>query len=94
MRVWLDDIRPAPKDWVWCKTVTEAQIALRSGTVENLSLDHDLGAQPDGDGIKLVLWLCEDGRHWPKNKPTVHSRNPVGAENMMALIERYGPYGS
>jgi len=92
MKIWLDDLRPAPKGWLWCKSVTEAQIALRSGAVENLSLDHDLGNQDDGDGIKLVLWLCEAEKFWPRSRPTVHSRNPVGRENMLALIQRYGPY--
>jgi len=26
---------------------------------------------------------------WPEHKPTVHSANPVGRENMLATIERY-----
>lgn len=25
MRLWLDDIRPAPDGWVWCKSVNEAK---------------------------------------------------------------------
>lgn len=92
MKVWLDDLREPPgEDWVHVRTVTEAQIVLRSKKVEDLSLDHDLGNQPDGDAIKLVLWMAEEDV-WPKNRPTIHSRNPVGRENMNAVIERYGPY--
>lgn len=42
------------------------------------------------DGTKLVLWMAETG-HWPKQKPFVHSANPVGRERMRGLIDRYFP---
>jgi hypothetical protein len=29
---------------------------------------------------------------WPSDGIVVHSWNPVGAENMVAMIDRYGPY--
>ena len=43
------------------------------------------------NGKHFVLWMIEHNC-WPKNKPTVHSMNPVGRETMLALIGRYGPY--
>ena len=46
MKVWLDDLRVAPQGWVWAKTVSEAQNLLQNGNVEEMSLDHDLGAYP------------------------------------------------
>ena len=46
MNLWLDDVRPAPKGWIWVKTVRDAQELLSSGKVERASLDHDLGPQP------------------------------------------------
>lgn len=42
------------------------------------------------DGTKLVQWMIETG-HWPRQKPSVHSANPVGAERMRGLINRYWP---
>lgn len=42
------------------------------------------------DGTKLVQWMIETG-NWSKQKPTVHSANPVGRERMRALIDRYYP---
>lgn len=39
-------------------------------------------------GYDFVKWMCETGR-WPVIKPRVHSMNPVGRDNMQALIERY-----
>jgi hypothetical protein len=41
-------------------------------------------------GYDLVIWMVETG-HWPHNKPTVHSSNPVGAEAMRKTIDRYFP---
>ena len=43
VKLWLDDVRPAPLGWTWCKTVAAAQALLMTGSVEEASLDHDLG---------------------------------------------------
>ena len=43
------------------------------------------------NGKAFVIWIIEQNR-WPKEKPTVHSQNPVGRETMEGLIDRYGPY--
>lgn len=46
IRLWVDDLRPAPVGWEWAKTVTQAQywLAHPDIAVETVSLDHDLGA--------------------------------------------------
>ena len=53
-----------------------------------LDLDHDLGdyAKDGGDGIELVKWLIETERFYPIS---LHTMNPVGRDNMLALIDRY-----
>lgn len=43
MKLWHDDIRPAPVGWAWARTNAQAQFILRGGNVEECSLDHDLG---------------------------------------------------
>lgn len=53
MKLWLDDVRPAPSDdWLWVKTVEEAKAALEVFEITEASLDHDLGyvADPNWDG--------------------------------------------
>lgn len=45
-----------------------------------------------GTGYNLCTWMAETG-HWPKEKPTVHSANPVGRARMQGVIERYFPGG-
>lgn len=95
MKLWLDDVRPAPDGWVHVRSVneaiTEVQMVRQLGEGwEDASLDHDLGdyALDGGDGYKFVLWMAEYGV-WPDNKPTVHSMNPVGRGRMLADIDRY-----
>lgn len=45
MKVYLDDVRRAPPGWQRAYTADECIEALRSGNVEELSLDHDLAAE-------------------------------------------------
>src|ERR1700716_1590869 len=48
MKVWLDDVRPAPAGWVNVRTPEAAIDLLRSDDVEKVSLDHDLGLFTEG----------------------------------------------
>lgn len=53
MRVWIDDLRPAPEGYVWCKSVNEAKDTIlmlelyatvdECYKVELIDLDHDAG---------------------------------------------------
>lgn len=98
MKIWVDDVRPAPGDcfhgWAWCKAVntTKAIIeaAEQSGKeIELIDLDHDAGdyAKDSGDYIEILNWLEETNRSYPIH---IHSMNPVGVENMRRIIERNG----
>ena len=100
MRLWIDDVRPAPEDYLWVKTVNDAKTAIEFAenvlfavrpdrTIELIDTDHDAGdyAYDGGDYIKLLDWLEETGRNYPIR---IHSMNPVGVANMRAIIERNG----
>ena len=105
MKLWIDDVRPAPKGYEWLKTVDESKsfiqfIEFRNrryaihtpegvNDIELIDIDHDAGdyAQLGGDFIKLLDWLEETGRNYPIH---IHSMNPVGVENMRAIIKRNG----
>ena len=98
MKLWIDDVRPAPAGYVWCKSVYAAitEITRHTNTslrntdpIEIIDIDHDAGeyAKYDGDDIKLLDWLEETGCRYPIR---IHSMNPVGVANMRAIIERSG----
>ena len=54
-----------------------------------LDLDHDSGKYhcSGGDYIKLLDWLEATGRNYPIR---IHSMNPVGVQNMRAIIQHNG----
>jgi ABC-type uncharacterized transport system fused permease/ATPase subunit len=61
MKVWLDDLREAPQGWVHVRSPEEAIALLRSGKVEELSLDHDLGLVDQNGreitGYDVLTWI-------------------------------------
>ncbi|SFL05364.1 hypothetical protein SAMN05216390_10925 [Lachnospiraceae bacterium KH1T2] len=93
MKIWLDDLRPAPEGYVVTKSVNEA-ISVVTGAeeknikIELLDIDHDLGdyAVDGGDAIKLLDWLAERETFYPIK---IHTANPVGRANMERIIDRY-----
>jgi hypothetical protein len=90
MKLWVDDIRRAPKGWQWLFTSEQTIVVLRACKMNNLvpkamSLDHDLGG--DDTTRPVVLWCCEND-FWPE-EVYVHSANPVGVEWLTGMIERY-----
>ena len=90
MKIWLDDLRPAPKEYIWCRSVNEAIRFIKSTDceIELIDCDHDLGdyAKDGGDGIKLLDWLAEQRLFYEIN---LHTMNPVGRANMERMIRRY-----
>ena len=94
MKLWIDDLRPAPDGYVWCKSVGQTKQVIRGSELTNnqielLDIDHDSGdfAFDGGDFIKILDWLEETGRNYPIR---IHSMNVVGRENMRAIIRRNG----
>lgn len=100
MKLWIDDVRPAPEGYIWCHSVFRAmkEIIINEDRIANgydetpiqlIDIDHDAGefVQYGGDYIKLLDWLEETNRNYPIR---IHSMNPVGRENMRAIIRRNG----
>lgn len=59
MKVYLDDERETPEGWVRVYWPEEAIELLKSGNVNEISLDHDLGDDEHGTGYDVVLWIEE-----------------------------------
>jgi len=90
IRVWLDDLRPAPDDWLHAHSAHEAIALLESGRVTEISLDHDLGDdQRFGTGYGVCVWIEEQVALHGFEPPVmrIHSANSVGRQRMQRAIE-------
>jgi transcriptional/translational regulatory protein YebC/TACO1 len=107
MKIWVDDVRPAPEGYVWCKSTAKTLDTLfkyRFNEITEINLDHDAGdyAKDGGDFIEVLnelerLTHAENlfKRSFWKTKCQeytfiLHTANPVGRENMRAIIQRNG----
>lgn len=96
-RIWLDDTRDAPDGFISFRSVSDVRrfILNKDGGRFYLDLDHDLGKYAvfhGGDGIELIKFLILCGYNDDpayEFKFNLHTMNPVGRENMQALIDRY-----
>lgn len=92
MKLWIDDLRPAPPGYTELKSVKDAKACIVQCEyfdlqIEVVDIDHDAGdyAARGGDYIKLLDWFEETGRSYPIH---IHSMNPVGVQNMRNIIRR------
>lgn len=97
VKLWHDDVRPPPDgSWVWVRTNTEAKEIMSRTVVDEASLDHDLGCEPEdglyargsspaGTGLDLCRWMVD--HDLVPRRVTVHSWNPAGAEAMCDALD-------
>jgi hypothetical protein len=91
MKVYLDDLRSTPEGWVRAYTAWEAIELLKTGKVEEISLDYTLGDDNVvGTGHDVIKWIEEAvaiGEFNPPKNIIVHSSNPSGSARMEAGIK-------
>jgi hypothetical protein len=104
MKLWVDDIRPAPDNtYIVCRSVNEAKRLIEDAEVQSsiprmfdcnfcfsvIDIDHDAGDYAkDGGDYIKLLDWLEETG---RNYPIhIHSMNPVGVQNMRRIIERNG----
>ena len=97
MKLWVDDLRPAPTGWrqAWSTEEAISDLETYMNEIEIVSLDHDAGGEAGygGDFINVLKWLEFETR---VNDMTViptfhiHTANPVGAANMRRIINHNG----
>ena len=90
MKIWLDDIRNPDdfgrKDMIWI-TKPEKVIEL-IGLFDEISFDHDLGSELTGyDVAKAIEKYAWDGQLQQLPKWSIHSANPIGAENIQKAMQ-------
>ncbi len=89
MKVYLDDVRQTPSGWVRVYWPDEAIELLKTGNVEQISLDHDLGDDERGTGYDVVLWIEEAvvTQNFTPPQIFVHSANISARKKMELGIE-------
>jgi len=97
MKVFLDDERETPLGWKRVYWPEEAIELLKTGQVEEISLDHDLGNDLHGTGYDVILWI-EEAVFTSDFKPPimkVHSANSSARQKMelgiKSINERLSP---
>ena len=105
MKLWVDDVRPAPEGYMWVKSVRLAKWAIEKCEwankyakehglrgqmfVELIDIDHDAGDYATDGGD--YIRLLDWLEETGRNYPIrIHSMNPVGVANMRAIIQRNG----
>ena len=95
MKLWVDDVRPAPKGYIWIKTVEAAKTAIwqyeHNMADDNIliDLDYDAGDYAP-DYIKLLNWLEAKNIVDTEYSFHIHSMNPIEVRNMRRIIEKNG----
>ena len=104
MKLWIDDVRPAPDGYIHLHNTDEALRFIRENysNISIISLDHDAGDYTiyGGDYINVLneLERLAHGATWGELYQNafanysfiLHTANPVGAANMRRIIERNG----
>lgn len=84
MKIWIDDIRTPPPNFIWFKDSNSAIEFIKTNLndIEFISFDHDLGG--DDIAYKIALYIeesCFNGAKCPDF--AIHSANPVGRQNIL-----------
>ena len=94
LKIWVDDIRPAPDGYIWCKSTNEAKKTIWDSDDMSvlLDLDHDAGDffYDGGDYVKILDWLEYYAMGKFDISVHIHSMNPVGRQNMVRICQKNG----
>ena len=94
MKIWLDDERPMPEGYdQHCRSAESVIKAIKSGVVNEISFDHDLGeyALTGYDVAKFIEKETLAGR-LNYIRCRIHTQNPVGRKNICAALQSIARY--
>lgn len=99
-RLFIDDERLAAlkegESIIVARSAPEAKDIMKNlGCPSFISFDHDLGDDQKGDGYAIAKWMVDcdldqSGTFFPEDfEFVIHSKNPIGSENIEKLFESY-----
>lgn len=91
VKIWVDDVRPAPNGYVWLKSVGSFIDYLVEHGIQDIAVfdfDYDAGeyASDGGDYIKCLDYLESIGADGINVR--IHSANSVGLQKMRQIIQK------
>lgn len=91
MKLFLDDIRPAPQgeDIICVRNFRDCIFALETKEFEYISLDYSLGER--FTGLNVLMWMYENQK-FPQ-KLNIHSSFSYGVAEMKSYIKSHFPVG-
>lgn len=106
IKLWIDDVRPVPEGYIWCKSVNAAKSCIKNWE-QGYLLEKEYMFEVFGIEIELIDIdhdagdYASDGGDYIKlldwleetgrNYPIhIHSMNPVGVANMRRIIQKNG----
>lgn len=105
MKIWLDDIRTAPEEWVFCRWPEEVIELLKNNKVEEISLDHDLedpnvigqgycSSIKERTGYDVLLWIEEQviNNNFKPPKINIHTANISARKEMILVLTKIEKY--
>lgn len=81
MKLWIDDVRPAPEGWEWATNYADAIEAFEANQITDASFDHDLGFYHGGE---TVTW---DHTTWPFKGADYRHSDPTGYDLIRWVAE-------
>ena len=93
MKIWFDDVRPAPDGWLWVKDVPDLLAAVEReglGNIDDISFDNDLGSgKAEGhEALTIIEQAVMEQGIKKVPRMTAHSQNPVARQRMKVIIRR------
>ena len=93
MKIYLDDERQAPEGWLQARWPEEVVELLKTGKVEAISLDHDLGEcstqyENPRTGYDVLIWLERQVALHSFKPPEIfiHTMNVPARKRMVAAV--------
>lgn len=96
IKLFVDDLRIAPRGWIIARTITEAIRLLATQKVEEVSLDHDIAFQNERgeftgkcsqENYSSVAWFIREMEEANKPKKVyIHTANPDGATSITNIL--------
>lgn len=106
MKLFVDDLRAAPRGWTLARTVTESIRILHTQSVSEISIDHDIGHIKEVNGIAhpytcpetfepVVRYLCAmkpmlSYDGYAVPRIIIHTANATAANSMAHILADAG----